>query len=67
MKGDESDLFDHLADDHAWGELVDRLVALAPDLPYHRSVECEKCGTYGARPGDHALCADCEREIGFSP
>ncbi|WP_144316947.1 hypothetical protein [Streptomyces sp. sk226] len=35
----------------------------APDLPYHRAVEYEKCGTYGARPGDHPLCADCEREI----
>ncbi|MGW1661032.1 hypothetical protein [Streptomyces microflavus] len=66
-EADEIDLYDHLADEHERSELVTRLVDLAPDLPYHRSVECEKCGTYGARPGDHPLCADCEAEIGLSP
>ncbi|MEU7044966.1 hypothetical protein AB0A77_28460 [Streptomyces varsoviensis] len=57
------DLYDHLADVHAPAELVERLVQLAPDLPYHRAVECEMCGTYGARPGDHPLCETCEEGL----
>ncbi|MCM2394373.1 hypothetical protein [Streptomyces albipurpureus] len=60
-------MYGHLEDEHDPAELITRLVELAPDLPYHRSVECQKCGTSGARPGDHPLCAECEREVGISP
>jgi hypothetical protein len=59
------DLYEHLEDEHDPDELVTRLVELARDLPYHCDVECQKCGTHGARPGDHPLCEACEREIGL--
>ncbi|MGW6459115.1 hypothetical protein ACWF94_24865, partial [Streptomyces sp. NPDC055078] len=62
----EFGMYEHLEDEHDPDELIDRLVELAPDLPYHRSIECQVCGTYGARPGDHALCAECEQKLGIT-
>ncbi|MFI9463806.1 hypothetical protein [Streptomyces xiamenensis] len=62
---EEWELHEHLEDEHERDELIDCLVQLAPDLPYHRDVECEMCGACGARPGDHPLCESCETRQGW--
>lgn len=62
----EYELYGHLEDEHDPSELASRLVDLAPDLPYHRDVECQVCQSGGARPGDHPLCESCESEMGLS-
>lgn len=59
---DTGQMHDHLLREHRPEELADRLAELARDIPFHRKVECQACGCFGARPSDHPLCRDCDGE-----
>lgn len=61
------DLRDHLLHAHEPEAVAERLAAVAADIPYHRHVDCQRCGTTGARPGDHPLCCGCETAMGHRP
>ena len=60
---DAEDLEEHLYD-HSARELaatVVRLTGAVNSAIAH--TECERCGNYGATPGDHPLCDDCEKDV----
>lgn len=61
---DDDELYDHLFTQHDEEELTTALVRLTRAVKSaHANTECQRCGNYGATPGDHPLCPDCEKEI----
>lgn len=61
---DGDDLLDHLYEGHDYDVLATTVVQLAKAVgSAHANTECERCGNYGATPGDHPLCESCEKEI----
>ncbi|OKI16574.1 hypothetical protein [Streptomyces sp. CB03911] len=61
---DDTDLEDHLFREHDEEELAATVVRLAKAVDSaHANTECQRCGNYGATPGDHPLCGTCEKEI----
>lgn len=61
---DDDELEDHLFREHDEEELAATVVRLAREVrSAHANTECERCGNYGATPGDHPLCDGCEKEV----
>jgi hypothetical protein len=61
---DDGDLFDHLFTQHDEEELAAVVVRLTRTIKSaHANTECQMCGNYGATPGDHPLCPDCENGL----
>jgi hypothetical protein len=54
----------HLYFDHEHEDLAATVVRLARAIDSaNANTECQRCGNYGATPGDHPLCDACEKEI----
>lgn len=62
---DESEfLLDHLYDAHDYDELATAVIRLAGAVTSAiANTECQRCGNYGATPGDHPLCPSCEEDV----
>jgi hypothetical protein len=61
---DGDDQRDHVLDQHDAIALGDALLKVARDLGAAKAnTECQRCGNYGATPGDHPLCDSCEAEV----
>lgn len=58
------DLYEHLTQAHTRDEIANAVIDLAGALASARAnTECQRCGNYGATPGDHPLCDTCEKEV----